>query len=423
MAGKQDALQQELHLQRKNGTTLSMTLRELLFMRGKDMYALLKDLGVSQEFKDPDFETILARLLSRVPDTLDKRQGAIIYDALAPVAVELTEALIEREANRALGYASMSTGEWLDLRVFEHGISRMRASKTVRYGWFWADDQKSLPFAGTITIGSRYSIPNDAVNFTVTRQLLEGLYELTCEDAGDMGNRFLSGTEMLPVEYIPGLAYVVLGDVMIPGEDEETDNALFERFVRWITRPPFGGNRADYEEYFRQIEGIGQVRLYRADPEKGHVTAFVLGADEMPVSTDLLENAQTLIDPLVNQGEGIGMAPMAHMVHIHNTVAKQMDISARLVLVRGWSIGQVQQGVEAAIDSYLLELRKRWADYVALDSPEYLDSVVRVAQLEAAILTVEGVADVFDTQINQAAGNLTLQRQEVPTTGTIELRT
>ena len=401
---------------------VELTFRQLLFMRGTDMYAMLKELGFAQDFKDPDFENILARMLARIPDTLDKRQGSIIYDALAPAAVEFTEAYIEREANRALSYASMSVGNWLDLRVFEHGVVRMDASKAVRYGWFWADDDKSAAFP-SVTIGGRYSVPNDVINYIATKKVLDGLYEMTCEVAGEMGNHPLNGTELVPVEYVSGLAYVELGDIVVPGEDEESDQALFERFVKYITRPPFGGNRSDYEEYFRQIEGIGHVRLYRADPEKGHVTAFILGADEMPVSAELLNEAQTIIDPVVNSGEGIGMAPMAHMVHVYNTKTQTIDIAARLSLIRGWTIGQVQRGVEEAIAGYLLNLREHWADYVALDSPDYVDCVVRVAQLESAILTVAGVADVFDTAINGGMQNLTLDRHCVPIAGAVALRT
>ena len=37
------------------------------------------------------FSQILADMLARVPNDLDKREGSIIYDALAPAAVELAE--------------------------------------------------------------------------------------------------------------------------------------------------------------------------------------------------------------------------------------------------------------------------------------------------------------------------------------------
>ena len=44
--------------------------------------------------QDATYETILASLLAQVPDDVDKSQGSFIYDALSPVAVELTEAAI-----------------------------------------------------------------------------------------------------------------------------------------------------------------------------------------------------------------------------------------------------------------------------------------------------------------------------------------
>ena len=36
------------------------------------------------------FDEIMERLLERVPDTFDKREGSVIWDALAPAAYELS---------------------------------------------------------------------------------------------------------------------------------------------------------------------------------------------------------------------------------------------------------------------------------------------------------------------------------------------
>ena len=41
-----------------------------------------------------DFENILERLLANIDDSLDKTQGSIIYDALAPAAAELAQCYI-----------------------------------------------------------------------------------------------------------------------------------------------------------------------------------------------------------------------------------------------------------------------------------------------------------------------------------------
>ena len=38
-----------------------------------------------------DFNSILSRMLKSVPDDLDKREGSVIYSALAPAALALAE--------------------------------------------------------------------------------------------------------------------------------------------------------------------------------------------------------------------------------------------------------------------------------------------------------------------------------------------
>ena len=42
------------------------------------------------------YEDILQRMLDRVPGTLDKREGSIIYDALAPAAMEFMAMYLEK---------------------------------------------------------------------------------------------------------------------------------------------------------------------------------------------------------------------------------------------------------------------------------------------------------------------------------------
>ena len=43
------------------------------------------------------FEKLLKDMLDRVPSTLDKREGSVLYNALAPSAVELQNAYIEMD--------------------------------------------------------------------------------------------------------------------------------------------------------------------------------------------------------------------------------------------------------------------------------------------------------------------------------------
>ena len=40
-------------------------------------------------YENVTYEEILKRMLDRVPSDVDKREGSIVYDALAPAAVEI----------------------------------------------------------------------------------------------------------------------------------------------------------------------------------------------------------------------------------------------------------------------------------------------------------------------------------------------
>ena len=46
-------------------------------------------------YENITYESILQRMLDRIPDDMDKSEGAVIYDALAPAAVELQLMYIE----------------------------------------------------------------------------------------------------------------------------------------------------------------------------------------------------------------------------------------------------------------------------------------------------------------------------------------
>ena len=69
----------------------------------------------------------------------------------------------------------------------------------------------------------------------------------------------------------------------------------------------------------------------------------------------------------------------------------------------------MKETVENAVSEYLLSLRKSW------ESNDY--TVVRISQLEAAILALEGVVDIDNTALNGSANNLILTKYQIPVFG------
>lgn len=356
-------------------------------------------------YEDQTYEAILTRMLDRVTNDVDKRAGSIIYDALAPAAAELAQLYIEFDANQSLAYADTATGEYLERRTGEFGINREPATKSRRKGLFYASGDVPID----VPVGSRFSI-ND-LDFTAVSKIVTGQWILECETTGAVGNKEFG--PLLPIDYIDGLARAELTDVLVPGEDAETDESLRQRYMSAINEQPFGGNVADYKTKIGAIDGVGGVKVFPTWNGGGTVKATIIASDFSSPSTTLIDQVQTLIDPLVNSGQGIGLAPIGHTVTITGAQNTTINVSATLTLAAGTTIGQVQIDVTEAISAYLLSLRQSWANDTAL--------IVRVAQIESRILTVPGVLDVTNTQLNGAAANVTLTNEQIPVIGTVTL--
>lgn len=355
-------------------------------------------------FEHKSFESILQEMLDRVPDDVDKREGAVIYDALAPTAMELAETYSDLDLILRLTFADTADGDFLERRVNEHGVYRDVATAAIRKGVF--TDTSGLPF--DVPLGSRYRL-NDVV-YSVTENIEPGTFHMTAEAVGVIGNKDFG--DMLPVEPVNRLGRAELATVLVPGEDEESDEALYAKFLLFINEQPFGGNRADYTRKIMSINGVGGVKLFRAPQGGGTVTAIIIGSDFNPPEPTLIDLVQTAIDPEVNQGDGIGLAPIGHTVTIKGVEENVVGVETTLVL-SGVTIGQVQPLVEAVIKGYLAETRKQWSGEANL--------VVRVSQIESRILDVTGIQDISGTTLNGLPENLVLSEIQVPSFGSVTL--
>lgn len=356
-------------------------------------------------YENQTYEAILQRMLDRVPNNVDKREGSIIYDALAPAAVELAQMYIEMDINTNLAYADTATGEYLERRTAEFGINREPATKARRKGLFYAANDVPID----VPVGSRFSI-ND-LDYVAVSKIVTGQWIVECETPGVIGNQEFGA--LIPIDYIDGLVRAELADVLIPGEDAETDESLRRRYMDAINEQPFGGNVADYKKKINEIPGVGGVKVFPVWNGGGTVKATIIAADYSEPSPTLVNEVQTLIDPEQNSGQGLGMAPIGHTVTITGAQALTIDVTATLTLAPDTTIGQVQSDVEDAINSYLLSLRKTWANESSI--------IVRVSQIESRILTVSGVVDVTNTMLNGSTSNVTLADEQIPTMGAVVL--
>ena len=84
----------------------------------------------------PTYEELLQRCLDRIPSTLDKRQGSVIYNALAPCCAELEQLWIKLASTYDLVFVDTAVGEALDALVKQNGMTRKEATHALRKGEF-----------------------------------------------------------------------------------------------------------------------------------------------------------------------------------------------------------------------------------------------------------------------------------------------
>lgn len=373
------------------------------------------------------YKYLMSQALSSVDDSLDKREGSIIYDALAPACYVLAGYYMELYQVVKNSFAVTATGEWLDQRVKESGITRREATGAVKRADFTDDAGQ----AAVVRIGTRWSTVSSTnpITYRVTAQYeqndapVAGAYELTCETLGTIGQEYTG--PIIPVDFVKGVAAATMSTTLIPGRDAETDDELRERYFDQMSAKAFGGNISDYRNKTREIIGVGDLQIYPVWNGGGTVKLSIVDTAFRAASNEFVQEVQNLIDP-VNasgvQGDGLGIAPIDHKVTVVAPEEVAVNITASIVLQVPYEVGQVQPAVEQAIEAYMVELRHDWA--TPNEFNEYALSVY-TSRITAAIVGVPGISNVTNVRLNGTAADITLQqtgqKQQIPVKGTVTL--
>lgn len=349
-------------------------------------------------YEDMTFDIIMQRMLARIPEDMDRREGSVIWDALAPAAAELELAYIELDNVIYEAFADTASRESLIRRSAERGISVLPATHTIMKGVF---EPSTLD-----VMGRRFS--HEELNFVATEKISDGIYKLQCETPGIEGNKAF-GT-LIPIEYIPGLTSAKITELLIPGEDEEDTEALRQRYYQSFGDKAFGGNEKDYLLKTNAIEGVGSTKVIPVWNGPGTVKLTILNSEYNKASTVLIQTVQNIIDPK-QDGKGDGLAPIGHIVTVDTVQDVLINIATTMEFDSGFTFSAKQAEIKAAVNAYLLELRQTWASQANI--------IVRIAHIETRILAIGGIADIKDTKINGIASNLTLEAHQVPVLGVV----
>ena len=364
-------------------------------------------------YEDQTYEKILDRSLARVATDVDKREGSLVMNAIAPVSAEHANIYILLDGIIQNGYADTAIREYLVLRCKERGIIPYDATQAVLKGRFNME----------VPIGSRFNL--NELNYIVIaaigteEETVEGengeeektivyyTYQLQCETVGTEGNKYFG--ELSSIEYIDKDLEGSLTELLIPAEDEEDTEALRERYLNSFDSNPFGGNKQDYKEKTNALDGVGGTVVIPVWNGGGTVKLIIIDSNYNKASDTLVAMVQDEIDP-DPQGTGSGIAPIGHTVTVTTAEELVVNVNVRITLNEGYTWSQIKEAAKEALEAYFLEMRKVW---------ENEGLVVRISQIENRLLNLEGVLDVADTTLNGASSNLIVETEQLPVLGEV----
>lgn len=366
-----------------------------------------------QYLQDQTEESIMNRMLDRVPSDIDKSEGSFIWDAQAPVAFMLSEAALWAQELLRRGFASTAASDnpdfrsaELDLRAAEHGITRREAVASTGSVIFTGKPGTVVP-AGTYVAtpadeGSGESSIEYVTTMAVTLSLGNvgtGSAPIKAVTPGKNGN-VPAGVIQLMSTPVSGVTSVTNPEPTKSGTDIETDQSLLERFFAKVRSQGTSGNKAQYMQWANEIAGVGGVEVVPLWKGPGTAGLYLLDTDKRAASKDIVDAVQQYIDPS-QDGQGEGVAPAGPVITAMpaEEVAINISVKVQRTQEQPSTINEIRQLIEDGVRTYLQQ--------IAFNRK---DPLVRYTRIAAVLLDIPIIVDYADLTIN---GNTSQQNIEI----------
>lgn len=350
-------------------------------------------------YENQTYEVILTRMMDRVRATypdLDDREGSILFNALAPAALELAVVYTELDNVLSESFPGTATRDYLLISCEQMGmdISQFDAYSGTFRGEFNTE----------VSIGSQWNC--DLYNYTVTKYLgvVDGYhsYEMSCDTIGVAPNTVRGS--LLPITEAPtALTHAELVECLIEGEDEVSDDEIRELYFSRVKDNVSDGNVATYQQWCNEYDGIGNAKIFPLWNGGNTVKVSILSTSNEVASDTLVENFQNYLDP-GSTGMGDGVAPIGSVVTVTTASPKTVNVEATITLKDGYTNADHLTGV---INDYFrtISYEKNHVPYMSVGS---------------ALLNADGVEGVTNLKLNGGIVDISLADEEIPVLGSVK---
>lgn len=365
------------------------------------------------------YPALLRDALNSVPGDVDKREGSIIYDALAPLCMMLAKSFDVLHQVASQSRFQTAQGEYLDLCGAQFGIYRAPATHAK-----WS--AKMLPSTVVVETGHVFvSSEGMGFEYEVVSSQGNGDYTVMCKTAGAEGGADFGVLHPMPP--IAGLESAVLTECVDRGSDVQSDDDYRIKIWHNLSRRGYGGNFDDYSrwifETFREAQNdvatvISGFQIYPAWNGGGTVKINVVQdfvhERYSPASGATVSALKAFLDPVSPNGSGI--VPLGHRVTVEGFDRYKMGFRVPLLLRSGAVLDSELKGkIIHAVKGYFEGLRE---DALTNPGDPFPDGGYRaqfyVSGLSSAIIScdTDKIAGIADSGILKRESNGTYFRKQ-----------
>ena len=333
-------------------------------------------------FSNQTYEAIKQRIFDNINIDIDKREGSFLSNMVSPLSEELAKAYINMSDILSLGFIEDTFDTYLDKRVSEFGVYRKQGSKAI-------GEIKVEGKEGAIITNGTLIKAND-LYFTVLNDIELPTDNILYVEANEVGYKYnlLANTEFELVEKNDKVTSLINETDFKNGIDIESDEDLRKRFVKVVNNPSTSGNKAHYEEWALEVNGVSRAIVYPLWNGNGTVKVMVVGNDNKPVLEDVRKNVEDHI------AENM---PIGCQLTVTTPTNLDATIVATIELKEGYEIEEVKQEFEAKINEYLKSVTNEFT----------------YSKVYGLLANIIGIEDIGTLTINGGNSNITISEDKI----------
>ena len=342
-------------------------------------------------YSQQTYEVIKSRTLDNINLDLDKREGSITNTLVSANSMSLAKAYIDMGDILSLGFVEDTFDTYLDKRVGEFGVYRKEGSKAT-------GEIKVTGQEGTVLENGTSFLCND-LKFIMLNDVTIGESDDICHiEAEEVGYKYnlSSNSNFTLTEANSNIESLINEKDFSGGVDVETDEELRNRFRKVVNNPSASGNKAHYEEWALEVNGVGRAIVHPLWNGNGTVKVMVVGNDNNPVDEEIINNCKLHIEENM---------PIGCQLTVTTPTSLNVSIVASVELKEGYEISEIEEEFETKLNEYL----------------KTITNELVYSKVYGILVNLLGVGDITSLTINGNTSNITIAEDKIINISAVEL--